>query len=118
MLGKILVFFFPWPMFGSFGIVPEVSGLGDDHFILIANGLKLGIEGRQVPAIQGVNRSGIPYVDEVGSEELLEGISEGFPLRFFYGIQCGGGTIKKIQGKCEKEDEVFAGHDLILFCER
>ncbi len=74
MSGKVLILLFRWPMLGSFGVVPEVSGLGYDHFILVAYGFELGTEGGQVTSKLGIDGCRVPGVDEVGFEELLQGI--------------------------------------------
>ena len=63
MSGEALVFFFSGPMLGSFGVVPEVSGLGYDHFILVACGFELGIEGGKVTSVLGIDGCWVPGIN-------------------------------------------------------
>ena len=60
MAGKVLVFIFSRPVLGSFGVVPKVPGLGYDHFVLATYGFELGVEGRKVTSVLGINGSWVP----------------------------------------------------------
>lgn len=65
MSGEALVFFFRRPVLESFGIVPKVPGLGYDHFVLVAYGFELGVEGREIASKLGIDGCRVPGFNEV-----------------------------------------------------
>ena len=87
MSGEALVFFFSRPVLGRFGVVPKVSGLGYNHFVLVAYGFELGVEGREVASKLGVDGCWVPGFNEIGFEELLQRIGQS--QSFFGGMDRG-----------------------------
>ena len=77
MSGEALEFFLSRPMLRSFGIVPKVSGLGNNHFILVTYGFELGVEGREVASKLGIDGGWVPGFHEVRFEQLFEGVGQG-----------------------------------------
>ena len=105
MSGEALVFFFSRPVLGGFGVVPKVPGLGNNHFVLVAYGFELGVEGREVASKLGVNGCRVPGFNEIGFEELLQRIGQ--CQSFFGGMDRGmwSWCFAKGKNKCKSEKD-------------